>query len=259
MAARCPEVDETMQFLRSKIFDVLWMIWTVAFLPSIPILMLHPHPTRSLRFLARVWVKGMFLMLKHIVGLNYMVRGRENIPPAPCIVISNHQSTWETLAFILEFPDIAVITKRELLRVPIFGWYLKKYPMILIDRAAGIEAIQQMVDGTRKALSEGRSVLLFPEGTRKSVSDRITIRRGILALYSQLNTMVLPVAVNSGVFWGPDRMFKYSGTITMSYLPPIPPGLSQDEFNRIAQEVLQQEKDRLVRELDVDIWLEALG
>lgn len=234
-----------MQYLRSKLFDIMWGLWTLLFLPTIPLLILFGSPSRGVRMLARIWLRGVFFMLRHIVRLDHVEQGQNNIPNFPCIMISNHQSPWETLAFIFCFPDVAIISKKELLRVPIFGWFVKHYPMILIDRGTGSKALRQMINDSRVALDGGRPVLIFPEGTRKSVSDRVKFKRGIEFLYSELNVAVLPVAVNSGVFWGPGRSFKRNGTITMSYLPPILPGLSTFEFRRQAEGLLQEEKERL--------------
>jgi 1-acyl-sn-glycerol-3-phosphate acyltransferase len=237
-----------MQYLRSKTFDTVWFLWTALFVPTVPILILFGSPTRYVRALAVVWTQGTLILLRGVVGLKYLQRRRENIPRQPCVIICNHQSPWETIAFIAHFPNIAIVAKRELLRIPIFGWFVKAFPMIVIDRNAGFKALRQMTRECRTALSEGRSVLIFPEGTRKRVSDPVIFKRGVEFVYSQLDVPVLPVAVNSGVFWGPERPVKQNGTITVSYLPPIMPGLSPKEFKREAQKSLQDEKGRLVTE-----------
>jgi 1-acyl-sn-glycerol-3-phosphate acyltransferase len=235
-----------MQYLRSKTFDIVWVFWTLLFVPAVPILILFGSPTRQVRALAILWTKGTLILLQGVVGLKYLQRGRENIPRQPCIIICNHQSPWETIAFIAHFPNLAIVAKRELLRVPVFGWFVKAFPMIVIDRDAGFKALRQMTKECRTALSAGRSVLIFPEGTRKKVSDPVVFKRGVEFVYSQLDVPILPVAVNSGIFWGPERTFKQSGTIIVSYLPPIMPGLSPKEFKWEAQKSLQDEKGRLV-------------
>jgi 1-acyl-sn-glycerol-3-phosphate acyltransferase len=154
-----------MQYLRSKTFDTFWLFWTVLFVPTVPVLILFGSPTRYVRALAVVWTKGTLILLQGVVGLKYLQRCRENIPRQPCIIICNHQSPWETIVFIAHFPNIAIVAKRELLRIPIFGWFVKAFPMIVIDRDAGFKALRQMTRECRTALSEGRSVLIFPEGT----------------------------------------------------------------------------------------------
>jgi 1-acyl-sn-glycerol-3-phosphate acyltransferase len=248
-----------MQFLRSIAFDLFFLAWTLILSPSAFVLWLCGTPRHALRTVAQLWLKGVLWGLWHIVGLRYVERGRDNIPHGPCIIIANHQSAWETLALATFFPTAAFVCKREVVRIPVIGWFLKNYPMIMVDRGGGANAIRQLIVDSRATLAEGRSVIIFPEGTRKSVSDRVEFKRGLEFLYSEIETPILPICVNSGMFWGPDRMMKYKGIITVSYLPPILPGLSREEFRQTAQSLLQTEKDRLVRELDVEPWLEAMG
>lgn len=125
------------------------------------------------------------------------------------------------------------------MRIPVFSWYLKRSPMIIIDRESGSRALKDMIDESRTALSQGRSVLIFPEGTRGSEADQLTFKRGVGLLYSKLNATVLPVAVNSGNFWC--RKVKRPGTITVSYLPPIGPGLPAAEFIRMTEVLIEAE------------------
>jgi len=195
----------------------------------------------------RVWARGVLIELKWIVGLTHVQRGQHNIPDEPCLIIANHQSTWETLAFLVLFPDVAIVAKQELLTIPVFSWFLRKSPMILIDRESGSKAVRKMVDESRAALAQGRSVLVFPEGTRKHVTTRIEFKRGVELLYTKLDTVVLPVALNSGLFWEPGRGLKRAGAISVSYLSPIEPGLPGSEFTRRAEQLLEAERVLLVR------------
>jgi 1-acyl-sn-glycerol-3-phosphate acyltransferase len=248
-----------MQFIRSKLYEIAFVAWTVLLAPTVPILMLCGSPSRWVRGVAHLWVSGMIFGWKWIVGLRHVERGRENIPAEPCLIVANHQSPWETYVLSRFFPDASIIAKRELAVIPVVGWFLQRYPMILIDRESGPSAFRRMIAAARQTFDEGRSVIVFPEGTRKSVHDRVDFRRGVEFLYSELKRPVLPVAVNSGTLWGPDRWFRYAGTITLSYLPPIAPGLSRNEFRDCAQAVIQTEKDRLVAELESEDWLDAVG
>jgi 1-acyl-sn-glycerol-3-phosphate acyltransferase len=227
------------QRARSKLFDILLALWTGLFAPALAILWLCGSPERGVRLASRLWARGILVGLKWVVGLNYAERGLHNVPNEPCLIIANHQSTWETLAFLILFPDVEIIAKRELLTVPVFSWFLRKSPMILIDRESGSKALRKMIDESRTALDGGRSVLIFPEGTRRSVSARIEFKRGIELLYAKLHRKVLPVALNSGHFWAPDLPYKRSGRITVSYLSPIEPGLRVAEFTRRAQDLLE--------------------
>lgn len=191
---------------------------------------------------SRLWARGVLIGLNWIVGLTYTERGRHNIPGEPCLIVANHQSTWETLAFLILFPDVAIVAKQELLTIPVFSWFLRKSPMILIDRDSGSKAVRKMIDESRSAIAQGRSVLIFPEGTRKSVSEPIAFKRGVELLYAKLDRPVLPVALNSGHFWGPGQRVKRGGTIAVTYLAPIPPGLSGNQFTCKAEELLEAEK-----------------
>jgi 1-acyl-sn-glycerol-3-phosphate acyltransferase len=234
--------QSAMQRIRSKLFDLLLAVWTGLFAPAVAILWLCGSPERGVRLASRLWARGVLIGLKWLVGLTYAERGLHNIPDEPCLIIANHQSTWETLAFLILFPDVAIVAKQELLTIPVFSWFLRRSPMILIDRESGPKAVRKMIDESRAALAEGRSVLIFPEGTRKLVSEPVAFKRGVELLYTKLDRVVLPVALNSGHFWGPGRSYKRAGTISVSYLSPIQPGLSGNEFTRRAEELLEAER-----------------
>jgi 1-acyl-sn-glycerol-3-phosphate acyltransferase len=229
------------QRVRSKLFDITLALWTGLFTPVLAILWMCGSPERGVRLAARLWARGVLVGLKWLVGLTYVERGKHNIPDEPCLIIANHQSTWETLAFLILFPDVAIVAKQELLTIPVFSWFLRKSPMILIDRESGSKAVRKMIDESRAALAQGRSVLIFPEGTRKQVSAPIEFKRGVELLYTKLDRVVLPVALNSGLFWGPDRPYKRPGVISVSYLSPIQPGLSGNEFTKKAEQILEAE------------------
>lgn len=231
-----------MQLLRSKLFDAYLAAWTCLFTPILAGLWLCGSRERAVRLASRLWARGILAGLKRIVGLTYAERGLQNIPGGPCLIVANHQSTWETLAFLVLFPDVAIVAKQELLTIPVFSWFLRKSPMILIDRESGSKAVRKMVDESRAALAQGRSVLIFPEGTRKPVSEPIAFKRGVELLYAKLDCVVLPVALNSGHFWGADCPVKRGGTISVSYLDPIEPGLPGDEFTRRAEQALEAQR-----------------
>jgi 1-acyl-sn-glycerol-3-phosphate acyltransferase len=227
------------QSIRSRVFDALLIAWTAMFLPALAVLLVLGRPMGPIRATSRIWAKGILFLLKWTVGLTHVEWGRQNIPSSPCLIVANHQSQWETIAFLTLVPNVAIVAKRELLAIPVMGWFLRHSPMILIDRERGGSAIRHMLTEARKALAQGRPVLIFPEGSRKSVASDIEFKRGIELLYLQLGVTVLPVAVDSGRFWGADLPFKCRGAITVSYLPPIEPGLSGSEFVRRAQQAVQ--------------------
>ena len=245
--AKAPQ--PVVQRVRSKLFDIALVLWTALFAPAAVALAVCGAPERAVRRTARAWARGTLCLLGWCVGLTYVEEGQENIPAEPCLIIANHQSTWETLAFLALFPDVAIVAKQELLTIPVFAWFLRNSPMILIDRDSGPKAVRKMVDESRVALAGGRSVLIFPEGTRQSVSAKIEFKRGIEILYAKLDRKVLPVALNSGHFWAPDQAYKRSGIITVDYLGSIEPGLGGAEFTRRSQAVLERARRNALGEL----------
>jgi 1-acyl-sn-glycerol-3-phosphate acyltransferase len=236
------------QYIRSKLFDLFGILWTALLSPSLPILWLLGSPSKHIRMVSQFWVRGLLFGLKYIVGLTFIERGRENIPDGPCIIISNHQSAFETLALSHLFPSASFVSKQENANIPAVGWYLTNYPMIMIDRGGGIRAIQKMIEQSQRTIADGRSIIVFPEGTRKPVNTPVQFKRGVELLYSALHQPALPIALNSGAYWPPKKGYRRKGTIIISYLKPILPGLSRDEFRQQAELALNEEKDRLTKE-----------
>jgi 1-acyl-sn-glycerol-3-phosphate acyltransferase len=231
--------------LRSRLFDLVFVLWTSLFAPGIPVLWLCGSPEAAVRLATRVWARGVLFGLRYTIGLNYLEQGRQPPTGRPHLIVSNHQSMWETLAFLLIFPDVTVIAKHELLRIPVFGWYLKHSPMIIIDRESGPNALRRMIEQSQKMSTMGRSVLVFPEGTRMPTTEPVRFRRGVELLYARLGLPVLPIAVNSGLYWSPFQRYKLPGTIIVSYLEPIKPGLTPLEFTRRVEANIGAEARRL--------------
>ena len=234
---------------RSKLFDLLLGLWTALFAPAALVLALCGRPEIAVRRTARAWARGTLRILSWSVGLTYVERGRTNIPAEPCLIVANHQSTWETIAFLALIPNVAIVAKEELLKIPVFGWFLRHAPMIIIDRDGGTKALRKMIDDTRTALESGRPVLIFPEGTRRSVSAKIEFKRGTEILYGKLGCKVLPVSVNSGHFWGPDQPNKRPGIVAVDYLEIVEPGLSGIEFTRHLEGLLEASRRNAAGEL----------
>lgn len=235
----------TLTFSRSIAFNVLWGAWTALFGPLIPLLWIVGTPPKAVRALTRLWARGILALLSAVVGLKYERRGERNLPATPSLIVINHESTWETLAALVLFPNVAIIAKRELLRIPVMGWYLHRSPMILIDRDDAAKALRDMLGQSRLALAAGRSVLIFPEGSRKRVGEEIAFKRGVELLYRSLDVPVVPVVVDSGRFWGIDGGSKKSGVINVSILPPISPGMKASEFVGEAQSRMRAERARV--------------
>ncbi len=234
-----------MQKIRSNLFALIWTLWTACFGLVLVVVIALGSPPKLVRASTRVWARGVLWFLKTVVGIHYEIKGRENIPSEPCLIVSNHQSAWETIAYLLIFPELAIITKIELLRIPIFGGFLKRSPMIPIDRDSGTKALRKMIDDGHAAIASGRSVLIFPEGTRQAPGMPIQFKRGVELLYGKLNSQMLPVAMNSGEFWFPGNQTKRAGTISVFILPSIEAGMAAQDAIRLAERQVQTSLDKL--------------
>jgi len=244
-----PEGISSLHYLRSIPFDAAVVILTLVVSLTMPFLWLFGASSATVRSVSQVWINGILFLMKFVVGLDYREYGRENVPDGPCIIACNHQSLWETAALCAIFPDASIVAKKELRKLPLVGWFLERYPMILVDRSAGRHALRQMVDEAKRAVGEGRKVLLFPQGTRQAIDQPMTFQSaGISALYTNLDVPVVPAACNSGLFWGKKTLMMHSGTITLSFLPPIAPGLPRKEFQEKMERMISEEASRLIRE-----------
>lgn len=194
------------------------------------------------------WARSMLWLYRVICGIGEDVRGRENIPDGPLLVAAKHQSAWETLRLVSLFERPTFILKRELLWVPLFGWYLWKFGQIPVDRGKRSKALAGMTERARRAAAEGRQIIIFPEGTRRAPLAPPAYRYGVVHLYRALQIPCLPVALNSGLFWPRRSVAHRPGTITLSCLPPIGPGLEPDAFATVLKERLESETDAVVRE-----------
>src|SRR6202012_1960225 len=155
----------------------------------------------------------------------------------PVLVAAKHMSMWDTLALWLALDAPAIVLKRELLRIPFYGWFLWKGAAIAIDRSAGASALRKMSEQGKQALADGRPVLIFPEGTRQKPGAAPDYKPGVAGLYGQLGVACVPVALDSGRYW--QGFWKRSGTITLAFLEPIPPGLKRAQFMPILEERIE--------------------
>jgi 1-acyl-sn-glycerol-3-phosphate acyltransferase len=180
--------------------------------------------------------------LKLTCGLSFRVIGQENIPNHSCIVLSKHQSAWETIAFQTIFPPQIWVMKRSLLWIPFLGWAFAALKAIAIDRAAGREALKQMVDQGMDRLTKGLWVVIFPEGTRIAPGKRGKYHIGGAWLATHTQATVVPVAHNAGEFWRKNSFLKTPGVITVSIGKPIPSaGLKPDALNQMVEEWIESE------------------
>ncbi len=228
-----------MILLRSLAFQIGFYAWTAALGSlALPALL---APRRVGFAVGRLWVDGIFGLLARTVGLTCEVRGAARRPAGPAIYAFKHQSAWDTLALAHLFAEPAVVLKRELMYLPILGWYFRRLGMIPIDRGGGAKALRSMVAAARDRIGAGRDIVVFPEGTRTAPGSRRAYHPGVAALYRALSAPVVPVALNSGLYWGRREFAKRPGRIVVSFLPPIEPGLDRKTFMRRLQDAIETE------------------
>ena len=231
-------------WLRSLFFNVGWYTGTALIaVIGAPILVL---PRRAVVAWSRLWIHFVLGWLRLTVGLGHRVTGLENLPRGPCIIASKHQSSWETMSYTVLFDDAAIVLKRELVFIPIVGWAMARAGNITVARGEGASALRGLIRQAQARIKAGRSILIFPEGTRVAVGDDRPYQVGIAALYRQLHVPVVPVALNSGLFWGRRKFVKRPGMVTVEILPPIAPGLGREEFMTVLHERIEAATRRLV-------------
>lgn len=244
-------------YLRSLIFFVWFLAYSVAlhiaFLPTLPM------GWKGAEWSARQWSRAGLWGLKVFAGLRYEVRGREHIPRTGALIAAKHYSMWETMALSALAPDPVFVIKRSLRWVPLFGLYMIAARMIAIDRRAGASAVRKMTAAAKRAIADGRQILIFPEGTRKKPSDAPDYKPGVAGLYAQLGAPCVPVAHNSGLFWTAGGILKKPGTIVVEFLPAIPPGLPRAEFMRTLETRIEAAATRLVAEGQALLAAQGLG
>lgn len=217
-----------MLFLRSLAFAAtFYSVGPMLALLVVPALLM---PARAAVAVKQVWLGTMLWLIRNVIGLTHETRGARNIPDGPVIFAAKHQSAWDTIALSFIHGNAAVVLKQELTWIPVWGWFLIKLGMVPIDRDKGLSALKRIVATARQRIGEGRSILIFPQGTRTAPRAKQPYLVGVAAIYAELDVPVIPVALNSGMFWPRRTFVKWPGAVVVEYLEPIPPGLRRKEF-----------------------------
>lgn len=233
-----------MLLLRSLLFHACFHLNTILHLIfCLPFLLL---PRRIFWKVVHSWARINHWLLRTICGTNFEIKGYERIPPGALLIAAKHQSAWETFALVALFSDPFYVLKRELMWLPVFGWYIAKAEMIPIRRGAGGTALGEITERAKVEIARGRQLILFPEGTRRAVGAEPAYKFGGVRLYKELGVRCFPVALNSGVFWPRRKLVIYPGTIRMEFLEPIEPGLPEGEFAARMQDAIETATARLV-------------
>jgi 1-acyl-sn-glycerol-3-phosphate acyltransferase len=233
-----------MAVVRSLLFLLILIIVTPPY--TLGVILCRPLPHHMRRRSVEPWVNFVNWMVKHLLGIPYRLSGAGNLPDRPVIVLAKHQSAWETLMLQEVFKDTVFVWRKEIKYLPFFGWALASIPMIETDRTASRSSLRRLVEQGRDRLANGYTVIIFPEGTRSRPGSKNRYKIGGAHLAVETGTPVVPVALNSGEFWGRNALFKKCGIVTVSIGPAIDPaGLTANEITDRAEAWIEAEMARI--------------
>jgi 1-acyl-sn-glycerol-3-phosphate acyltransferase len=231
-------------FVRSLVFNILFYVvflfWALVALPAFVM------PRAVVLKIAAWWARSNIVLMRLICGIKVEFRGVEKIPTGPLIVAAKHQSMWETISLLRFFEAPFFVVKRELKFIPVFGLYIIKTDMVAIDRSKGARSMRAVMRRAAEEVKHGRQFVIFPEGTRRPVGAPPDYKGGVGLIYGDCGVPVLPVALNSGLFWPRRTFMRYPGTLVVEFLDPIPPGLKRDEFLARVERVIEEATNRIV-------------
>lgn len=235
-----------MSAIRSLAFVALFYMWSAGV--AIAILPLLLAPRRCMVTATRWWAVVVVALLRAICRVRVEVRGAEHLPPGAALIGAKHQCMFDAMAPLTVFSDAAYVMKKELLNIPIYGWYARKVGMLVVDREAHAKALRTLIAQARARIAEGRQVVIFPEGHRTAPGARGDYKPGVAALYRDLGLPCIPMATNSGVHWPAHGFLRRPGVIVYRFLEPIPAGLRRGEFMRLLEERLETASSLLLAE-----------
>ena len=219
-------------------------LWTILMgILSLPFIFL---PSKYIRFPAKIWIKGIFILLKYICGVTHEVKGRANLTKEPLIIVSKHQSAFETFALYYYLENSFFIHKKQLFFIPIFGQYLLKSNMVSIDRAGQASTMRKMISDVKKKLDEGSTIIIFPEGTRKKPKEKADYKTGFVGIYKTAKRKIQPVALNSGLYWQKGLTIIKKGRIVIEFLPQIEIGLDKKAVLEKVQYSIESATNKLL-------------
>lgn len=231
--------------IRSLLFNFFYVIWTLIIgILCLPIIFC---PTGIIILVVgKIWAEGLYFFLKIFCNLKLDARGLDNIPKHSAIYASKHQSALETFMFHLLIHKPVFVLKKELLNLPIFGFYLKKMGMIAIDRDGGMKSLKLLLKEVQEKLNQGYSIIIFPEGTRTKPGEHAEYNAGITAIYNLKAAPIIPVSLNTGVFWPKDSFLKKPGKFVIEFLPAIANDLDRKEFILRLQNTIETKSKELL-------------
>ena len=237
-----------MAAVRSLLFLLILLVVTPPY--TLGVILCRPLPHHLRRRTVVPWVNFTIWLIKHVLGIPYRLLGAENIPARAAVVLAKHQSAWETFMLQEVFKDTVFVWRKEIKYLPFFGWALASIPMIETDRSASRASLKRLVEQGRDRLDKGYTVIIFPEGTRSQPGSKNRYKSGGAHLAVETGAPVVPVALNSGEFWGRNALFKRCGTVTVSIGPTIDPaGLTAGEVTQRAEAWIEAEMSRISPQL----------
>ena len=235
-----------MMMARSLLFVLTFYVWsTLCGLAMAPLLF---APRSWMLKSMAVWGTGVIALLRAICAIRVEFRGLEHLPAGKALVAAKHQCMFDTMGPLTVFPDACYVMKKELLRIPFYGWYCIKAGMVEIDRQGGSSALRKLIVDTRVRLRTARQLVIFPEGTRTPPGTRAVYQPGVAGLYRDLGLPCTPMATNSGAHWPPHGLLRRPGVIVYEFLEPIPPGLHRGAFMRELERRIEAASARLLSE-----------
>ena len=234
-------------WLRSLGFNLYLYALTVvvAVLGSPALLISEAMALRVMRF----WSLSVNSGLRLLCNIHVEIRGLEHIPSGrPALIACKHQSMWDTIIFLSLLPKPVYVLKQELGLIPFFGWYIIATGMVRVDREGHASALKKMIADSKRCIADGKTLVIFPEGTRAPVGEKLEYKPGIAAMYHQLGVGCTPAALNSGLFWPRRKFLRPPGTIVLEFLPPIAPGLNRRDFMATLEERIEAATARLLAE-----------
>ncbi|MCX5494591.1 lysophospholipid acyltransferase family protein [Kaistia dalseonensis] len=218
-----------MLIIRSLAYQIVfYLIMAAILIVTLPFFFFLPH--RAAIAVVKFWTGASMWALGVVAGTKIEVRGLEKLPKGGALIAPKHQSAFETMALFPLLSDPTFVMKRQLMLIPLFGWYTWKAGMIPVDRAGGSKALRKLAADSKAAAAAGRQVILFPEGTRRPAGAPPDYKFGIIHLYRELKVPVVPIALNAGLYWPRRSFLRYPGTIIIEVLDPIQPGLDSKTF-----------------------------
>jgi 1-acyl-sn-glycerol-3-phosphate acyltransferase len=233
-----------MQLIRSLLFNIfLYLGIVIVFILALPTLVL---PNRIVLYFGKFLALYIIVILRIFLNTKVIFHGIDNLKKErKFFIASAHQSMFET--FVLQAPiDFPIfILKKELLRIPLFGWYLKKIGSIEIIRNTTTKENLSFFDKVKESINESnRPLLIFPQGTRVKFDERVPFKKGVGRIYESLNIPCVPVSLDSGKVWPKNSFIKYPGNINISFLEPINPGLEKNIFTKTLEDKIYSEMEK---------------